>query len=1024
MLMKRLVFTLCGLLTTMLALANADVTVSLSGVKNGDNVTLSVSSNAFMKTINVTADGDYVFTDVPVGKHAVKVETSGYNLPDTKYVRVNEDGSVDPMTGIKIVITKMSDDESTWTHSWHEDGSIAGYTTSAYVNTPPTVEFLGKKIVPSDVPSHSILLDKYCYVLSDDGEPWTQEYAYRLMETMKTIYDYNWNRDTTIIKLTADAIADDIKVETLGGGKEVTISKDAFVYANPYLVNLDGVRGRFFSKRLHHALVNLVTDFGNNRDKANEILMDKYGCSIYPPSYEELTVTHEDAARFQEFHPQELVSIINMFEEMPTGFHKISNLKYLIRRQNGHPHPLYPDAAAVSWPTLDTGYIEFMEKAFNGKSLIDGAQRLILHEKAHFLWAKTFSDQIKNDWIELGGWYLVPGKDHDSWATTKDTEFVSAYAHAINPDEDMAESIAAYINEPEKLRSRALEKYEFIRDRIMHGTRYISSIPSHLTFEVLNLNPDYDYPGKIKSLDVKVEGKPEEDKIVTVDITLNHMEGFDDGASGAGLRVSSPAFIKDGKTYFQFHDLGLAPVDGDPFHLSGSITISKYSKTGYWTVGDIVVSDIQGNQRFEGSNDFVWNMYLNNPLEDLEPPVYEKGSLNYTLTDSIIDGREGQNLCVSWKVTDNVEVEKTFVRLGRNDGSYSFADFYGTYDEKTHTAHVNIPITEYFHCADYYAEFISVYDLAQTVTDVCFSDSPLDEPRKSIHVETKDPDTIAPELDLNRIVVYAEPTNKEAPDGETLVTINFYARDDKSGFNHGGFRLLDPQGLTHFDYHSHRNTGTSYFDGDPTLWEKYTIKRVLPKGSAPGIWGLSEMSLIDKAWNEKIYNFVETLIFEPDDNESDYVLFANIEDNSMLNFDLTSDKLNGFGFNYRIISDVSGEEISGSVDTNGSVTTRARATRATDGYHIDISALPDGKIILITQILDRQGEVTAVKSITLEKSNTSTGIESRFDERLGTVESVTYIGIDGRQSAATSKGLKIAKIKYADGTVRQTKIVD
>ncbi len=69
--MKRLVFTLCSFLTTMLALANADVTVSLSGVKNGDNVTLSVSSNAFMKKINAIADGDYVFTDVPVGKHVI-----------------------------------------------------------------------------------------------------------------------------------------------------------------------------------------------------------------------------------------------------------------------------------------------------------------------------------------------------------------------------------------------------------------------------------------------------------------------------------------------------------------------------------------------------------------------------------------------------------------------------------------------------------------------------------------------------------------------------------------------------------------------------------------------------------------------------------------------------------------------------------------------------------------------------------------------------------------------------------------
>ena len=111
--MKRMVFTLCSLFTAMLMLANANVTVSLSGVKNGDNVTLSVSSNAFMKTINATADGDYVFADVPVGKHAVKVETSGYNLPQTQYVRVNEDGSVDPMTGIRIVITKMSYDEDT-----------------------------------------------------------------------------------------------------------------------------------------------------------------------------------------------------------------------------------------------------------------------------------------------------------------------------------------------------------------------------------------------------------------------------------------------------------------------------------------------------------------------------------------------------------------------------------------------------------------------------------------------------------------------------------------------------------------------------------------------------------------------------------------------------------------------------------------------------------------------------------------------------------------------------------------------
>ena len=50
---------------------------------------------------------------------------------------------------------------------------------------------------------------------------------------------------------------------------------------------------------------------------------------------------------FQSFAPTELVSIINMFEEMPEGFHKISHLNYLIRRQNGQKHPIYPESGAL-----------------------------------------------------------------------------------------------------------------------------------------------------------------------------------------------------------------------------------------------------------------------------------------------------------------------------------------------------------------------------------------------------------------------------------------------------------------------------------------------------------------------------------------------------------------------------------------------------------------------------------------------------------------------------------------------------
>lgn len=964
--MKRTLLLFQFIAFTIMVMAGSNVPFTLSGLQSGDKVSVTISSKDYLSSMVISADGDYSFTDVPVGTHYIKVETNGYNLPDSKAVVVNDDGSVDPQIGTRLVITKQENSD-TWIHSWHEDGSISGYTTTSYVNTPSSITYLGKQIVPANVPSQSILESQYHIILSDNGIHWTQEYAYRLMETMKTFPDNIMDNDSIIIQLTDQHITDDIKIEKTGGGIFVEISTDAFVYANPFLVDLDGVRGRFFSKRLHHAIVTLVTDNGYNRDRANRILMERFGCSIYPPDISQLTAatTGEPAENFQEFVPRELVEIINMFEEMPEGFHKIKNLKYLIRRLNGHPHPIYPDAAAVTWP-IEDGYIEFMESAFNIDALFE-TQRLIIHEKTHMLWAFTFSDEIKNDWIQLGGWYQDP--NNDGWATTKNTEFVSAYAHAHNPNEDMAESVAFYVKNPDKLKSRSLPKYEFIRDRIMHGTRYISKIREDLTFEVLNLFPDYDYPGKIKSLEVQVEGKADEDKTVIVDIVLNHMEGFNDGADRAILRMTSPIFIDTkGEKRSQLHDLWLHPVDGDAWHLKGSLTISKYSKTGYWTVGDIVVTDEQGNQRFEGSNDFVWNMYVNNSLEDLESPVYEKGSLRYNLTNTEVDGRKAQNLEVIYKITDDTGISSTFVRLGRGAGdSYSFADSYGTYDAENHEAHVNFLITEYYPSDDYFVEFISFCDLAGTDVGVSFSDSPQHEPRQMIHITTTDPDAQYPELDLNRIFVYAEPTHPEAPDGETLVTINYYARDNKSGLGKVDFRLRDPQGIDHFEYHYHRNFYTNYFEGDPTVWERYTVNIILPKGSAPGIWGLSELTLQDKALNWHTYNFVETLIFEPDDNQSDYVLFAEMTDANRLNFDLTGMGLsNGYNIKYRIISEVTGQEITGVINETAQSAPMRRSSPAI-GKEVDISAMPAGKVVVIVEIKDSEGKTIAVRSSSIMK---------------------------------------------------------
>ncbi len=293
--MKRLLSLLSLWLVSLGMVWAAKVDFKVTGVQSGDVATVSIGSDAYLATMEVSGDGSYSFDQVPVGKMFLKIEASGYNLPKALTIIVNEDGSIEPMVAQTLAITKMADDPNTWTHSWQEDGSLSGYTTTAYVNSRPEVEFLGKKIVPSDVPSMAMLYQNYHIILSDEGKKWTQEYAYRLYETLKTI-PYSIGEGYSKFVLTEDKIDDDIKIETSGDSRMVTIGEDAFYYANPFLVNLDGVRGRFFSKRLHHALVNYATNFGEDEGQVNQILTQRFGCTMEVPDYKTLTagITDED----------------------------------------------------------------------------------------------------------------------------------------------------------------------------------------------------------------------------------------------------------------------------------------------------------------------------------------------------------------------------------------------------------------------------------------------------------------------------------------------------------------------------------------------------------------------------------------------------------------------------------------------------------------------------------------------------------------------------------------------------------
>ena len=1007
--MKQKIFLLLMLALLPLSALAAEVKVIFSGLEKGDKAILSIASGTYLASIPVSENGTFTFANVPDGKHSVKAEATGYNVMEAMTVIV-KNNSVTPSQPLKIAITKMSKNPDSWTFEWKEDGSPSGHTTTAHRNEPAEIEFLGKMIVPADVPSFSILKEKYNIVLANDEKPWSQEYAYRMVETMKTLplfYAKYKELKPAKFSLTADHLADDISVVPIEGGYEVRISEDAFYYANPFLVDLDGKRGRLFSKRLHHALTNYITDFGRNISNVNDILSERFGCSILNIDYTELTkpTTQEDAACFQQFKPAELVSIINMFEEFPDGFRKVPHLKYLLRRQNGHDHPLYPTAAAVAWPTLENGYIEFMEKAFGGNSQELATQRLILHEKTHFLWEHVFSEEIKADWIELGGWYVDPNAP-EGWSTTKTTEFVSAYAHGKNPNEDMAESVADYVKNPAILMSRSVGKYEFIRDRIMHGVRYITTVPDHLSFEVLNLWPDYDFPGKIKRASITVDGKPEEDKLLTLEIELNDMPNIEDGASHAYTRITSPEFLDDGELKTQLYDIHMNPLGGNNHILRGSVIISKYSKAGHWIAGDITTNDLQGNERYEGHNDCVTDFFIDNPLEDLYPPKYESGSLNYELTDTILAEKPCKNLKITCKITDNVGISRVVARISSDaEGFSQSVDYDGVYDPTTDIVEFNFPIKEFLPTANYYVSSLSIYDSANTNTRIWFSESPNHEPVKKIFIQTSNPDTLHAEIDLNRIYVYAEPTHPEAPDGETKVTINFYARDNISGLGTCEYYFIDPQGVRHGNYYyEHRNSRTEFFDGDPTVWEHYQIVHILPRGSVPGRWGLASINVRDKAFNEYTYNFLETLIFEPDNDMSKYELFADMEDPKWLSIILSSESSQHFGFKYRVIHEKSGKEISGVWTGNQSAeNVNVRQLAHAQTAKVDISSLPDGELIVIANVLDENGKIETAKSTKFKKTAGSGILESGS---LAYALTDTVVGDKKCQHLKVSCGLK------------------
>ena len=852
----------------------------VTGIASGI-ITLSNRNNIYTSAID--GSGNYRFQDVAAGLYSLKSEITGYNQVNT--VSVDATLAV-TVTVPDLAIEKYTSVANNYSYTWIQDQSYAGLPKTDLTQNivkPVSVNVLGKAYEMADVSYSQELFDKYGITLSNSLSTWTQEYAYRLYVVLGRIpqisgtdFKFNSSLNPTIWTLTTDAIADDIEIGSGVNAGLIRISTAAFTYAAPLVVEIEGVRGLYFSKRLHHALVNFVTKGGTDQIAVAKILSDRFGLTIDTDAnrLNYSLFTSEASSRFQSWfkHPAEIVDIINNFEELPEGMHKIPGFKWLVRRLDGTVNPVFPDAPAIAWTS---GYMEFMEAAFKNFD-VSYISKLILHEKAHYIYQFILTSACKKEWANLGGWQYAANPSNPNydapggWQTTKTTEFVSAYAHDKNPNEDFAESIAAFVKNPDILKARSISKYNFLRDTVMLSNSYVSIIRPDLTFTVLNLYPSYDYPGKIKRIATTVTGAADADKTLTVEIEITPFSTNSNPAKNIFARIKSPVSVAyPAATYFDMQ-FDAANKEGTVFR--GTQILSKYIRSGYWQMPNVRIVDSVGLERYESSLLYGFKCYINNPLEDVIAPQVLPKSASITLRTGTEAGRPVQIATVKFTVTENTGLYYHYATLVPPN-SYSLEKYGTGVSLGTGERTIDFYIREYAPTGRYTLNQITLKDLGLNLNYTYFKTSSgnsdgttvnLDENAPTIDIVTPNPDYTAPELDVNRISVKAVPTNSVTPDGETLVTIEYYARDDISGYGSGGnLKLRDPQGIEHQYFTYHRNWYTNYFDGDPHAWEKYVFQVILPRGSVPGIWGLSQMKLIDKAGQAKGYDFTETVRFDP-----------------------------------------------------------------------------------------------------------------------------------------------------------------
>ena len=267
-----IVFFICPLF----AKSQSQVSGVVKGLKQGDTATIKIQKSAeafyFKRVGGITNNSDvsYSFPNLSIGKWALSIDAKGYLFPVAKVLDLNNN-NID----FTITLTPAPID-SNFNYNWQDDSSFVGHAQQAYINDKVEINVLGKaEKVPDDFNAINTL-NEYGFLLSDDSTKWTSEDAYRLYQTLKKLNFRKFGeRDSVKVNakwiLTDRYIDRDLDFTTVNGVDLIYISRAAFTYATPQVVTVDGVKGKFFSKRLYTALVYYYSNKGINKDRIAEI---------------------------------------------------------------------------------------------------------------------------------------------------------------------------------------------------------------------------------------------------------------------------------------------------------------------------------------------------------------------------------------------------------------------------------------------------------------------------------------------------------------------------------------------------------------------------------------------------------------------------------------------------------------------------------------------------------------------------------------------------------------------------------